>query len=487
VLLAALSAAVVDASFVNPVINHNAPDPGVAKFGNMWYMVTTSADGTAATGAFPIRASADLVNWTVVGQVFPPHGVPSWTKSDYWAPEIHHVNNKYHVYYSAREAYFLGRLGIGVAVADSPEGPYTDLGTPFILGSGPSDLGGAIDGHFFADTDGRLYFLWKVNQFPPFSQATLKIRELSASGMAWAAGSEERTLIKPDLPWEGDCVEAPWMVKRGEEYFLFYSAEHTFGTHYAVGVARSSSIMGPYTKSCAPVLSQFASDATASVRKFATTGHVSVVETEQGSVMIYHAYHANAIQGDRVVLVDRIAWDQDGWPQVGACNSPTTVSQPMPAERAAEMPACLKHGEAYRMGWNSRTSPMTLGNSSFRVRQGNCPGGAVSFEMDEQPGYFVRHKDSKLLVEKDDGSRLFRLDSSFMAPPGLTGNSPATTSLRPVNRPYQFVLRQGQVVGIADFGESSQFATVATWAPATCPGAMKQGFLSSRRVQPHSA
>merc|ERR1712113_843929 len=114
-------------------------------------------------------------------------------------------------------------------------------------------------------------------------------------------------------------------------------------------------------------------------------------------------------------------------------------------------------------GWNSHTS--TVGNSSFHVRQGNCPGGAVSFEVVERPGYFVRHKDSKLLVERDDGSHLFSLDSSFIANPGLTENSPATTSLRPVNYPYHFVLRQGREVEIAKFTESSQYADAATWAP----------------------
>lgn len=462
------NAGAAQASFINPVINQNAPDPGVAKFGDTWFMVSTSAEGTNATGAFPIRTSKDLVNWTVVGQVFPPGGVPRWSKSDYWAPEIHRVGNKYHVYYSARESFFLGRLGIGVAVADSPGGPYRDMGTPLILGSGPSDAGGVIDGHFFADTDGRQYLFWKVNQIPPFTRAILQIRELSADGLSFIA--PEKTILGHDLPWEGDCVEAPWMIKRGGEYYLFYSAEHTWATRYAVGVARASSIMGPYTKSCAPVLSQFASDATASMRKFATTGHCSIVETEHGFVMIYHVYNSDDIRGDRIQLVDRISWDSDGWPRVGTCNAPTLVAQPMPAEEAGEMPVCLKQDEVYQMGWNAGTSPITVGSSSFYVRQGNCPGGAVSFESVDKPGHFVRHKDHNLMLERDDGSDLFRADSSFMAPPGLVDNSPTTTSLRPVNYPYHFVLRQGRAVGIAEFTESSQYAMAATWAPVVARG-----------------
>merc|ERR1712118_286340 len=143
----------------------------------------------------------------------------------------------------------------------------------------------------------------------------------------------------------------------------------------------------------------------------------------------------------------------------------------MPLEKDKDVRACLKQGEVYTMGWDASTSPMTvMGNSSFYVRQGNCPGGAISFEMVDKPGYFVRHRDGKLHVDSNDGSRLFHLDSSFMAPPGLSSNSPATTSLRPVNYPYDFVLRQGQVVTMGNFKESSQYAVDATWTPVAAPG-----------------
>merc|ERR1712217_524348 len=135
--------------------------------------------------------------------------------------------------------------------------------------------------------------------------------------------------------------------------------------------------------------------------------------------------------GDRVVLVERIAWDHDGWPRVGTCNSPTLTSQPMPMDDSDDMPACLDQGSVYQMGWNAHTSPIAaVGNSSFYAKPGNCPGGTVSFELVDQPGHFVRLKDYtrwwkpwtwfrnnfQLLVERDDESQEFSLDSSFMAP-----------------------------------------------------------------------
>lgn len=459
-LSAALGAIAV--AFRNPVVDVNAPDPGVAKIGDTWYMVTTGGDRD--TGAFEIRTSPDLVSWSLAGRVFASGAVPAWTSKDYWAPELHKVNDKYHVYYTARETG--GRMGIGVAAADAPLGPYEDLGQPLIIsGLAIGDAGGSIDGHFFRDDDGRHYFFWKENQMPPLTKASIKMRELDASGMAWAAGSQERTLFHPELPWEGDCVEAPWMVKRNGEYFLFYSAETTFATKYAVGVARAPTPEGPFTKSCAPVLSQFASDASVSVRPFATTGHCSVVETSQGPTMVYHAYRSDGIGGDRVVLVDRIQWTAGGWPRVGSCGSPTVGEQPLPEEPFPAV-ACLEEGQVYQMNWADEAAPMTTpGGSLFRVVQGNCPGGTVSFEAADKAEHFARHKSGKLRLDASDGSGLFAQDSSFLVQPGLVAGDLSTVSLRPANYPYEYVSDSGGTVVISAFSEGAEFQDAATWQP----------------------
>eukprot|EP00927_Polykrikos_kofoidii_P055662 TRINITY_DN49882_c0_g1_i1.p1 TRINITY_DN49882_c0_g1~~TRINITY_DN49882_c0_g1_i1.p1 ORF type:complete len:562 (-),score=68.31 TRINITY_DN49882_c0_g1_i1:63-1748(-) len=532
--------------FSNPVIDQNAPDPGVAKFGDTWYMATTG--GSPMDGAFTIRASSDLVEWKQMGQVFPRGAVPAWSGSDYWAPELHQVGKKYHVYFSARESTAcygvagnligadvsvtsyegttedekdasccakcnaepsctfwvrrvserqcwlkkqferldtsdktvrgnlkaaIRRLGVGVATADSPLGPYIDIGAPLVISGGWmsggfGDDGMDIDAHFFKDTStGRQYLLWKRNQIPSKGvPATINIRELSSCGTAWAVGSSEIALLKPEQPWEGNCVEAPWLVQRGGEYFLFYSAETTFGSKYAVGVARAASVTGPYSKACAPVISQFATDLSASVRKFASPGHCSVVATDQGFAMVYHAYHMDAVGGKRVTLVDRLVWGADGWPQAGTCGTPTSAPQPYLEETAAGL-LCLQIGEVYRFGLNVDNVPMTTdGVSDFYVRSGNCPGGSISLEAVETPGHFVRHMNGTLQVDKANQNATFAKDSSFMAPPGLARNDPATVSLRSVNYPYSFVLRKDGIAEIAPFNDSNGYATNATWALA---------------------
>jgi hypothetical protein len=74
--------------------------------------------------------------------------------------------------------------------------------------------------------------------------------ELTADGMALVNGAETDRieLIRNDLSWESICTEGPWIVSRGEYLYLFYSGNMYDTVHYSVGVARATSISGPWEK-----------------------------------------------------------------------------------------------------------------------------------------------------------------------------------------------------------------------------------------------
>lgn len=83
-----------------------------------------------------------------MGSVFPEGGWPSWAYTDMWAPEIHHVDGNFHVYFSGRKSAD-DRLAIGLARSQDPSsylGPYQDVGYPII-----EDEIGCIDVHWFRD------------------------------------------------------------------------------------------------------------------------------------------------------------------------------------------------------------------------------------------------------------------------------------------------------------------------------------------------
>jgi len=292
--------------FANPVVPTDCPDPGVTFDGTEYVMACTG-------GGFPLRSSTDLVHWRGRGQILASR--PGWASDSMWAPEIHRVGSRWIAYYSGRRAAD-GAFALGAATGPSATGPFTDLGRPLLTEPHP----GIIDAHHFEAPDGRHYLLWKLDGNAVGRATPIYIQELADDGVT-LVGSRTR-LITNDRAWEGALVEGPWMIHHAGTYYLFYSANGYATSRYAVGVARASSPLGPFTKASAPIL--------VSNSSFGGPGHGSILRGPSGDwVHVYHSWLAGSIGGGpgRVVLVDRITWS-DGWPRMFSAPSPR--SQPLP-------------------------------------------------------------------------------------------------------------------------------------------------------------
>jgi GH43 family beta-xylosidase len=300
--------------FVNPVVGDDCADPGLFRDGADWFVVCTSGN---APDAFPIRRSRDLVHWERLGHLLPSARRPAWAKSDFWAPEVHSIGGRFVAYYTARQAN--GRLAIGAASATSPLGPYIDLGQPLVADS----TQGLIDATAFVDGAGKPYLIWKVDGNATGQKTPLIGQPLAPDGLSLTGSATQ--LLTNDRPWEGPVVEGPWVQRRGGVYYLFYSGASYFDASYAVGVAQSTTPLGPYTKRADPIL------VTANGR--IGPGHCSVADTPSGeTIMLYHAWRAGHVNGPldaRQLLVDRVNWT-GGWPSlVGApSNAPQRVPVP---------------------------------------------------------------------------------------------------------------------------------------------------------------
>ncbi|MGE0327372.1 MAG: glycoside hydrolase family 43 protein [Polyangiaceae bacterium] len=295
--------------YANPVVDVDCPDPGVMLDGDTYYMACTPGP------KYPLRSSKDLVHWQSEGSVFSDATKPSWGTGSFWAPELHKVGSGYVVYFSAKSS-TSGTFAIGAASASSPTGPYTDIGQPLITEPSP----GAIDAHYFRASTGKHYVLWKIDGNAVGQSTPIKIQELAADGLSVVGNAT--TLITNTASWEGALVEGPWMVEHGGEFFLFYSANGYASSSYAIGVAKSNSPTGPFTKKGSPIL--------VSKGAWAGPGHGSVLQGPSGDwVHIYHSWVAGKIQQSpgRVVLVDRIQWS-GGWPLMRG--APSSRSQPLP-------------------------------------------------------------------------------------------------------------------------------------------------------------
>lgn len=260
----------------NPVIDDDFPDPDLLEVDGTWYAYATNGN----LDNVRVASSTDLVEWTPLDDAMPQ--MPSWVvPGNTWAPEVTAVGDGYVLYFTARN-YDPSVQCIGVATADSPEGPFTAVGDQMLIC--PQEEGGAIDASTFLDTDGTLYLLWKNDGNCCGLDTWLYAAPLTADGLALAG--EPTRLVKQDQAWEAQLVEAPTLVLRDGVYTLFYSANSYGGWAYAVGYATAPAPLGPFTKADAPLLTtQSYPDAA-----YYGPGGQDVVAGPDGDVIVFHSW-----------------------------------------------------------------------------------------------------------------------------------------------------------------------------------------------------
>ncbi|HEY9232177.1 MAG TPA: family 43 glycosylhydrolase, partial [Blastocatellia bacterium] len=82
------------ATYTNPVMAGDYPDPSIIRVGNDYWATATTSQWAPL---FPILHSRDLVNWQVVGAAMQER--PAWSDGNYWAPEISFYRGRYYIYY----------------------------------------------------------------------------------------------------------------------------------------------------------------------------------------------------------------------------------------------------------------------------------------------------------------------------------------------------------------------------------------------------
>ena len=118
------------------------------------------------------------------------------------------------------------------------------------------------------------------------------------------------------------------------------------------------------------------------------------------------------------------------------------------------------------LGWRADGTIGAVNDSSsvFKVRSGNNQGGTVSFEAvgsnsaagspSASAAFFLRHKNGALVLDEDDGSELFKQDSSWIARPGLLNSTASWASVRAVNYPQAYVRHKDGVLVLSEFPDS---------------------------------
>ena len=270
----------------NPIIPGWYADPELHQFaGRYWLYPTGSAPFDEQT-TFDAFSSEDLVTWSKHERILDFAAIPWSTNRAAWAPSCAERDGRWYFYFSAGDG-----AGLGVAVADSPAGPFVDaLGRP-LVGTSPHGAQ-PIDAHCFIDDDGEAYLY-----FGGHSHAV--VARLNRDMTSFASDFVEITPAK--------YVEGPFMLKRQGTYYFMWSEGDWTNATYCVAYAMATSPLGPFTR-VGHVLRNDPRIAT-------SAGHHSVLALPGGDEHVI-AYHRRPL-GDRdanhrVVCLDRLVFNADG-------------------------------------------------------------------------------------------------------------------------------------------------------------------------------
>lgn len=302
--------------YSNPVFNRPIADPTVLfdKDSKIFYAYGTSDSWADKKGIrwVPIIESTDLVNWKYKGNAFTNDSKPNWKEGGIWAPDIVKVSEKYHLYYSI-SIWHDKDPSIGVAVADSPLGPFIDKGK--IISTLEIGVPNSIDPFYFED-NGKKYLFWGSFDSSK-AQGTYGV-ELTSDGLSIKDPSKKIKIAAGD--WEAVVIH-----KKGDFYYMFGSKGtccEGANSKYHVLVGRSSSLFGPYLDRNGKDIAERGNGTLVlkGNKTIVGPGHNSRIftDTQGNDYVFYHGIEPefpvlkNGVNR-RLLCVDQVHW-QNGWP-----------------------------------------------------------------------------------------------------------------------------------------------------------------------------
>lgn len=286
--------------FSNPVVAKSLPDPTVIRISDGAFYLYATEDQRNT----PIYRSTDLVNWNFSGTAFTDQTRPVFEpKGGLWAPDINFIGGKYVMYYSMSVWGGEWTCGIGVATAENPEGPFTDLGKLFR--SNEIGVQNSID-PFYMEENGKKFLFWG-------SFRGIYAIELNDDGLSVKSGSEKIRVA-------GTAYEGVNILKKGKWYYMFASIGSCckgVESTYTTVVGRSDRLFGPYLDKSGRSMNDNRHEVLIHGNdRFAGTGHnAEIVADDKGNDWIlYHAVDRNHPKGRRLML-DQVKWEGE-WPYV---------------------------------------------------------------------------------------------------------------------------------------------------------------------------
>lgn len=309
--------------------NISVHDPVMIRQDSIYYLFCTG-QGIA------MWSSTDLIHWKHEQPVF--EKAPEWTsdiapgfKNHIWAPDISYWNGLYYLYYAV-SAFGKNTSGIGLATnttlhTDDPAYKWTDRG--LIIRSTPGETNwNAIDPNLITGKDGNPYLafgsFWGGIKIVKLTRDRLRVDGPIDNLPTIASRVHDNSAENPPAidgnPKDagGNAIEAPFIFKKGEYYYLFASIDYCCKgpqSTYKMIVGRSENVTGPYIgKDGLPMEKGGGTLLLQGDDNWFGVGHNAVCTFTGEDYLVFHGYDAHD-KGISKLRIEKLDW-HDGWPEV---------------------------------------------------------------------------------------------------------------------------------------------------------------------------
>ena len=280
------------------------------------YYIYSTTDGTPGWGGhdFSVFSSENLVDWKDEGKMLDVKGDQvKWATGNAWAPCIIEKKvgkaYKYFFYFSAHNPKS-NRKEIGVAVSDSPTGPFVDSGAPIITDADrPKEARGgqAIDVDVFQDPKTGKFYLYWGNGFMAGAELNddmLSVKKETITHLTPKGGNLQSWAFR----------EGAYVFYRKGTYYFMWSVDDTGSPNYHVCYGTAKSPLGPISidENNYMVIKQKPED------QIYGTAHNSVLQIpgKDEWYIVYHRINKNFVHHEsgihREVCIDRMTFDKQG-------------------------------------------------------------------------------------------------------------------------------------------------------------------------------
>lgn len=311
-------------TFTNPITD--GADPWVFKKDGFYYYCASGDGGIEVSKSPKLTDPGDRKRvWKA-----PEEG---WNSTNIWAPELHFIEGKWYIYYTAGKAgppYIYQRSGVLESVGDDPFGPYEDKGMLYTGDDNkdPSSVKWAIDLNPVS-INGQRYAVWSGWIDNATTDKTKQHLYIATMENPYTISSNRVKISSPEEDWETggplDLNEGPQTLAKDNKIHIIYSTRESWMPEYRLGqLTLNDTLMDPMVAENwvkkGPVFQ--------GTDQVLGAGHASFTTSPDGTEhwIFYHSKKTTQPGWDRNTRLQKFGWDADGSPDFG---SPVPAGNPI--------------------------------------------------------------------------------------------------------------------------------------------------------------